>query len=435
MYEGGRTRGASGTKKLRLVGIFIVVAAITGFVIWKTMPSGSSALPSPADVKPPPPDVPASGGDRPAAAADPGGSSPASTGSAVRSPAGEGDASEGKVSGTAPDPAVVTAGPATDPAGSDSDSGVSAGSAAPAPSVSGANASPAEKAADVKKLAGRSAGSAGTAAYEKGRVGPDDPAPENDKPLIPAEKSGDEAAGRQLKELSAAFARKNHAFVSSSAPKVLASLTPGSESYRAALRLLTDANWARIVSRDTSGGFAVRHTVGAGEYLGRIARRNRTTVSLVMLANKLKNSNIVVGQRLVRLPGPWKITVSKARRQLELWRNEAIFMGFDVGVGRFGSTPSALFVICDRLKHPDYRTPDGRVFQHGEPGNELGDYFLKLAAAGTPQKSLLGYGIHGTADESSVMRSLSSGCIRMRNADVEKLYHIVPAGTPVEIGE
>ena len=63
----------------------------------------------------------------------------------------------------------------------------------------------------------------------------------------------------------------------------------------------------------------------------------------------------------------------------------------------------------------------------------LGDYFLKLAPTGTPDKPLLGYGIHGTRDDASVTKSQSNGCIRMHNADVETLYRIVPSRTPVEI--
>ena len=36
-------------------------------------------------------------------------------------------------------------------------------------------------------------------------------------------------------------------------------------------------------------------------------------------------------------------------------------------------------------------------------------------------------------DETTVTRSLSNGCIRMRNKDVEKLYCLVPSGVPVVI--
>lgn len=44
-----------------------------------------------------------------------------------------------------------------------------------------------------------------------------------------------------------------------------------------------------------------------------------------------------------------------------------------------------------------------------------------------------GYGIHGTNEPSSIGRSVSHGCVRLRNEDIEKLYDMVPVGTPVYI--
>lgn len=44
-----------------------------------------------------------------------------------------------------------------------------------------------------------------------------------------------------------------------------------------------------------------------------------------------------------------------------------------------------------------------------------------------------GYGIHGTNQPWSIGRSVSQGCIRMRNKDIEELYEWVPVGTPVRI--
>ncbi|OGE86092.1 MAG: hypothetical protein A3J48_03985 [Candidatus Doudnabacteria bacterium RIFCSPHIGHO2_02_FULL_46_11] len=44
-----------------------------------------------------------------------------------------------------------------------------------------------------------------------------------------------------------------------------------------------------------------------------------------------------------------------------------------------------------------------------------------------------GYLIHGTDDPSSIGQRSSHGCIRMHNADVEKLYELVPIGTRVVI--
>jgi hypothetical protein len=44
-----------------------------------------------------------------------------------------------------------------------------------------------------------------------------------------------------------------------------------------------------------------------------------------------------------------------------------------------------------------------------------------------------GYGIHGTDEPESIGHSVSHGCVRMRNEDVEKLYPMVAVGTPVYI--
>jgi hypothetical protein len=44
-----------------------------------------------------------------------------------------------------------------------------------------------------------------------------------------------------------------------------------------------------------------------------------------------------------------------------------------------------------------------------------------------------GYGIHGTDAPASIGRSVSHGCVRMLNADIERLYPMVAVGTPVYI--
>jgi lipoprotein-anchoring transpeptidase ErfK/SrfK len=44
-----------------------------------------------------------------------------------------------------------------------------------------------------------------------------------------------------------------------------------------------------------------------------------------------------------------------------------------------------------------------------------------------------GYGIHGTNEPESIGRSVSHGCVRLRNEDIEKLYDMVSVGTPVYI--
>jgi hypothetical protein len=44
-----------------------------------------------------------------------------------------------------------------------------------------------------------------------------------------------------------------------------------------------------------------------------------------------------------------------------------------------------------------------------------------------------GYALHGTDKPESIGRSVSHGCVRLRNEDIEKLYGMVEVGTPVYI--
>ena len=44
-----------------------------------------------------------------------------------------------------------------------------------------------------------------------------------------------------------------------------------------------------------------------------------------------------------------------------------------------------------------------------------------------------GYALHGTNNPASIGRSVSHGCIRLRNEDIARLYSMVAVGTPVYI--
>ena len=90
--------------------------------------------------------------------------------------------------------------------------------------------------------------------------------------------------------------------------------------------------------------------------------------------------------------------------------------------------------------------PDGQVVPPPKEGHELivnGN--LVIPPFGTNQRRYLGtlgtrrlelgdgYGIHGTDEPESIGHSVSHGCVRMLNSDVEKLYPMVAIGTPVYI--
>lgn len=93
------------------------------------------------------------------------------------------------------------------------------------------------------------------------------------------------------------------------------------------------------------------------------------------------------------------------------------------------------------------RYPDGRLIpMTATEGNELvvGGNII-IPPFGTNQRKYLGilgthrlnlgdgYSIHGTNRPETIGRSVSHGCVRLRNEDIARLYETVPLGTPVFI--
>ncbi len=85
--------------------------------------------------------------------------------------------------------------------------------------------------------------------------------------------------------------------------------------------------------------------------------------------------------------------------------------------GAFEPFPAGEEIVLDGVLYvPPLGTRQRRV------EGELGTHKLDLGD---------GYLIHGTREEDSVGTPASQGCIRLRNADVERLFRAVPVGTPV----
>jgi hypothetical protein len=93
------------------------------------------------------------------------------------------------------------------------------------------------------------------------------------------------------------------------------------------------------------------------------------------------------------------------------------------------------------------RYPGGREepFEAGEGKEIVHHGMLVVPPFGTNQRRYAGvvgahrlnmgdgYALHGTDVPSSIGQSVSHGCVRLRNEDIETLYRIVPVGTPVYI--
>lgn len=176
------------------------------------------------------------------------------------------------------------------------------------------------------------------------------------------------------------------------------------------------------------------YLVKKGDFLLRIAQQHGTTVDLITVSNGLKSGAMIKAGDLLRvLKAKFRVAVSTGGNDLLLMMNDRFFKRYQVGTGKDEKTPHGTFVIASKEKEPVW-WPQGREIPYGHPENILGTRWMALRATGeTPD--VRGYGIHGTWDDSSIGKSVSAGCVRMRNKDVEELFTIVTLGVPVTITE
>ncbi|KMK76683.1 L,D-transpeptidase family protein [Alkalihalobacillus pseudalcaliphilus] len=161
------------------------------------------------------------------------------------------------------------------------------------------------------------------------------------------------------------------------------------------------------------------HLVKPGETLWQISLDYRTPLENIIQANSGINPNyLTIGQALV-IPGfpdpttlPYEIKVSLTNHRLSLFQHGSLVKEYPIAVGKMLTrTPTGQFIILNKAPNP---------------GGPYGTMWMSL--------SKQGYGIHGTNNPSSIGHSVSHGCIRMHNHDVEELASMVPIGTRVIIG-
>ena len=216
---------------------------------------------------------------------------------------------------------------------------------------------------------------------------------------------------------------------------LLAALDQAGEDYAPALEQVLGRLATDIYFSQRPGPDKVVYAVKEGDSLAKLADRYVCPVAFIMRANKVKEAKrIQPGQTLVFPDHPkFAVTVSKSKNTLLLTLNGKFFKRYSVGTGANAKTPAGTWKMVDREEHPGW-WKDGEMIPYGDPANILGTHWLALEPTGdTPRVS--GYGIHGTWDDSTIGKQSSAGCIRMRNADVEELFVLLPRGTPVLIVE
>jgi lipoprotein-anchoring transpeptidase ErfK/SrfK len=166
------------------------------------------------------------------------------------------------------------------------------------------------------------------------------------------------------------------------------------------------------------------YVVKEGDTLGKIAKQFNTTAELLMRSNKLESDLIHPGKRLKVVTVQFSLVVDKSQNTLTLKESDEVVKTYAVSTGVDNTTPTGKFKIVNKLVDPVWYKA-GAVVPSGSPENILGTRWLGISEPG--------YGIHGTTDPQTIGRQITAGCVRMRNADVEELYSIVPVGADVTI--
>ncbi len=202
--------------------------------------------------------------------------------------------------------------------------------------------------------------------------------------------------------------------------------------FRKIAHFITKLNM-KIISNGLNDEKMVTHRIDFGDNLSAIAIKYNFPVEAILKANNLKSTKIFPGNTLKVYTFDWRIEVSKKARLLYVYDGDTLFAIYDIGIGKEGRTPEGEFKITDKIANPDWYSPDGRIVPFGDKENVLGTRWFKLEPINDTASYHIGYGIHGTWDTGSITKSLSNGCIRMRNEEVEELFTYIPRQVLVKI--
>ena len=127
------------------------------------------------------------------------------------------------------------------------------------------------------------------------------------------------------------------------------------------------------------------------------------------------------------------IVIDTARTHLYYVLGDGKAIRYGIGVGREGFTWSGTQTVTRKAEWPDWTPPQEMIARQpylprwmaGGAGNPLGARAIYLGNTT--------YRIHGTNMPATIGQRVSSGCIRMLNADVIDLYSRVTVGTKIVV--
>ncbi len=246
-------------------------------------------------------------------------------------------------------------------------------------------------------------------------------------------------------------------FASKNKKKVVIKKKPGVKVVRSTGRTAANKNFAntsnqstnkkvRLVRGNTCDGFldCLFNEPGPGSRSARRINPNRQYAALSRPGVSIfRSSGVSGGTR--RSTVRWTDTkypvgsliVKTPERALYLVQGEGQALRYSVGVGKEGFQWSGNNRISRKAEWPSWTPPQEMIereaekghiipdFMEGGPGNPLGARALYIGSSV--------YRIHGTNNERSIGGAVSSGCIRMMNADVIDLYSRVKIGARIYV--
>lgn len=135
--------------------------------------------------------------------------------------------------------------------------------------------------------------------------------------------------------------------------------------------------------------------------------------SAIYLNNMKTNINNDITKQIIN-----KIVVNRNQHVMYCYSNNALVKTFSCAVGKPSTpTPTGTYKVTYKQKNRPYYS--GGI-AGGDPKNPLGTRWIQFKGNA--------YAIHGNNDKSSIGKSVSGGCIRLYNSDVEWLYERVKEG-------
>ena len=130
---------------------------------------------------------------------------------------------------------------------------------------------------------------------------------------------------------------------------------------------------------------------------------------------------------------PGTIIVNTHDRFLYLVQGNNRAIRYGVGVGRDGFQWGGVHRITRKAEWPDWTPPSEMIarqpylprFMAGGAGNPMGARAMYI---GTTV-----YRVHGTNAPETIGHSVSSGCFRLVNSEIEDLYERVPVGSKIVV--